>query len=191
MFYPKERFDFLLLLLLFTLTTTFTFLYNFHSQHGADFTLQLYGKILKGTTPGSVYRWRKYCHYAKPSVVWRGGKWLQTMFWDLISRTSIAIHCMAKMAEWFFDNILFWRSHIQGIDRLAKMTNDSEQEDRWSHYTLHRSSSHQGEIVDRAHKKTYSQTHDRRNTETHWPKKIQTHKQRQPTSAQLKAKVSL
>ena len=56
------------------------------------------------------------------------------------------------------------------------MTNDSEQEDRWSHYTLHRSSSHQGEIVDRAHKKIYSQTHDHKNTETHRPKKIPTHK---------------
>ena len=68
MFYPKERYDFLLLLLLFTLTTTFTFLYNFHSQHGADFTLQLYGKILKGTTPGSVYKWRKSCHYASKTL---------------------------------------------------------------------------------------------------------------------------
>ena len=111
-----------------------------------------------------------------PQSYEEGGKWLQTMFWDLISRTSIAIHCMTKMAEWFFDNILFWRSHIQGIDRLAKMTNDSEQEDRWSHYTLHRSSSHQGEIVDRAHKKIYSQTHDHTKTETHWPTKIPTHK---------------
>ena len=126
-----------------------------------------------------------------PQSYEEGGKWLQTMFWDLISRTSIAIHCMAKMAEWFFDNILFWRSHIQGIDRLAKMTNDSEQEDRWSHYTLHRSSSHQGEIVDRAHKKTYSQTHDHRKTETHWPTKIQTHKPRQPTSGKPRSRHKL
>ena len=112
-----------------------------------------------------------------PQLYEEGEKWLQTMFWDLISRTSIAIHCMAKMAEWFSDNILFWRSHIQGIDRLAKMTNDSEQEDRWSHYTLHRSSPHQGEIVGWAHKKDkQTQTHDHTNTETHWPTKIPTHK---------------
>ena len=80
------------------------------------------------------------------------------------------IHCNQlhhKDGLMFFDNILFWRSHIQGIDRLAKMTNDSEQEDRWSHYTLHRSSPHQGEIVGRAHKKIYSQTHDHRKAETH------------------------
>ena len=96
-----------------------------------------------------------------------GEKWLQTMFWDFISRTSIAIHCMTKMAEWFFDNILFWRSHIQGIDRLAKMTNDSEQEDRWSHFTLQRSSPHQGEIVGRAHKKIYSQTQKHTDPQRH------------------------
>ena len=87
------------------------------------------------------------------------------------------------MPEWFFDNILFWRLHIQGIDRLAKMTNDSEQEDRWSHYTLHRSSLYQGEFVGRAHKKDkQTQTHEQTKTETHWPTKIPTHKQRQPTS---------
>jgi len=55
------------------------------------------------------------------------------------------IHCNPLHGKSWQNDFLqesFWRSHIQGIDRLAKMTNDSEQEDRWSDYTLHRSSSH-------------------------------------------------